>query len=155
MAARTGNVDLVRRLFQAGARVDAADEIGFTPVMEAARDGHIEVVRYLLAEGADPNHRSEASALFLAPMHMAGLSGSAEMVQLLADAGAEVDPKGREDGTPLMWALGEGKMEVAMRLLDLGADFNHKNSYGFSAADFARQMESAELLNKMGLEAAP
>lgn len=155
LAARTGNVDLVKRLVEAGAIVDAVDEIGFTPLMEAARDGKFDVVRFLLTNGADPNHRSEASALFLAPMHMAGLSGSADMVQLLADSGAETDPEGREGGTPLLWTLGEGKMEATMKLLDLGADFNHKNSYGFSAADFARQMENAELLKKMGLEAAP
>ena len=112
----------------------------------------MDVVKFLLETGANPNHRSEASALYLAPMHMAGLSGNPDMVQILADAGADIDPKGREDGTPLLWALGEGKMEAVMRLIDLGADYNHKNSYGFSAADFARQMNNAELLQKMGLE---
>ncbi|MBO6506197.1 MAG: ankyrin repeat domain-containing protein [Kordiimonadaceae bacterium] len=155
MAARTGNVELVKRLLEAGGVVDAPDEIGFTPLMEAARDGKIEVVRFLLAEGANPNHASEASALFLTPMHMAGLSGSADMVQLLADAGADIDPVGREGGTPLMWAMSESKLEATIRLLDLGSDFNHKNSYGFSAADFARQMNNAELLQKMGLRTEP
>ena len=152
LAARTGNAELVKRLVSAGADVDAVDEIGFTALMEATRDGKVNVVKFLLETGANPNHRSEASALYLAPMHMAGLSGGADMVQILADAGADIDPKGREDGTPLLWALGEGKMEAVMKLIDLGADYNHKNSYGFSAADFARQMNNAELLQKMGLE---
>lgn len=154
LAARTGNAALVKRLVSAGADVDAVDEIGFTPLMEATRDGKVDVVRYLLEKGANPNHRSKASALYLAPMHMAGLSGNPDMVQILADAGADIDPKGREDGTPLLWTLGEGKMEAVMKLIDLGADYNHKNSYGFSAADFARQMNNAELLQKMGLEPA-
>ncbi len=155
LAARTGNLDLVTRLVSAGAAVDAADEIGFTPLMEAARDGKTDVARYLLAQGADPNHRSNASALYLAPMHMAGLSDSAVMVQILADAGATPDPKGREDGTPLMWALGEGKLEATYKLLDLGADPTIRNSYGFSAIDYARQMENAELLEKMGQPTEP
>lgn len=155
LAARTGNATLVKRLVDAGAEVDAADEIGFSAIMEAARDGHIEVARYLLEQGADANRRSKANALYLTPMHMAGLSGKAEMVKLLVDAGAALDPLGREDGTPLMWALGEGKMETAMQLLELGADPHLKNKYGFSAADYARQTENAALLEKMALNSQP
>ena len=155
LAARTGNMTVIRRLVAAGAITDTPDEIGFTPLMEAVRDGKLEVARYLLSQGADANHRSNASALFLAPMHMAGLSGSSEMVQLLADAGAAIDPKGREDGTPLMWALGEGKLEATFKLLELGANPTLKNSYGFSAADYAQQMQNTELLEKMGQISAP
>lgn len=154
LAARTGNIAIVERLLDAGAEADAEDEIGFTALMEAARDGKHDIVKLLLSRGVDANHRSRESALFLTPMHMAGLSGSAQMVQLLADAGAALDPKGREDGTPLMWALGEGKLEASYRLLELGADPTIKNSYGFSALDFARQMENTELLEKMGQSAS-
>ena len=155
LAARTGNVDVVTRLIEAGANPDAIDEIGFSPLMEAVRDGKIEVARYLLSHDVDVNRRSNANALYLTPMHMAGLSGNPDMVQLLSDAGAGIDPKGREDGTPLMWTLGEGKIEATMKLLELGADPHHKNSYGFSAADFARQMENKELLQKMGEPVEP
>ena len=123
--------------------------------MEAVRDNKIEVARYLISLDADVNRRSYANALYLTPMHMAGLSGNPDMVQLLADAGADIDPKGRENGTPLLWTLGEGKMDAVMKLLELGADPHHKNSYGFSAADFARQMENADLLKKMGEPATP
>ncbi len=155
LAARTGNVELVARLVEAGAEADAVDEIGFSPLMEAVRDNKIDVARYLISLDADVNRRSYANALYLTPMHMAGLSGNPDMVQLLADAGADIDPKGRENGTPLLWTLGEGKMDAVMKLLELGADPHHKNSYGFSAADFARQMENADLLKKMGEPATP
>ena len=155
MAARTGNVAMVKRLVDAGAIADASDEIGFTPLMEAARDGKIEVVRYLLSLGVDPNHRSNANALYLTPMHMAGLSNNPEIVTLLVNAGAATDPKGRENGTPLLWALGENKLEASYRLLELGADPLFKNSYGYSAADYARQTNNAELMAKMGISAKP
>lgn len=152
MAARSGNVALVQTLIARGAKPDATDEIGFSPLMEAARDGKAEVVQYLLTQNVDVNRHSDASALFLGPMHMAALSGDSKIVQLLAEAGSDLNPLGREGGTPMMWALSEGKMETVNKLLELGADPNIKNSYGFSAVDFARQMENNELLKKMGVE---
>ncbi|MFC4346282.1 ankyrin repeat domain-containing protein [Kordiimonas lipolytica] len=151
LAARLGRVTIAERLLAAGAPVDQVDAIGFTPLMEAARDGQLETAQLLLEAGADPNHRSEASALHLTPMHMAGLSGKAEMVQMLAEAGAAVDPLGRENATPLSWALGEGKIEAAMALLDLGADPTIKSNYGYTPADIARNMKNEALLKKMKL----
>ncbi len=155
LAARSGNVDIVQRLISAGADVDAADEIGFTALMEAARDGKTEVVEYLLTQDVDVNRRSEASALHLTPMHMAAISGDAAIVSLLAEAGAKVDPQGRDGGTPMMWALGEGKMNTVDRLLELGANPTLKNKAGFSVLDYARQVDDKNLLSKMGHSSAP
>ncbi len=152
LAARTGNAALVKRLVEAGASPDAADEIGFSPLMEAARDGKTDVVQYLLSLEVDANRRSNASALHLTPMHMAALSGNAGIVRLLAQAGASLDPQGRDGGTPMIWALSESKMATVEALLDLGADAAIKNKFGFSAIDFARQLQNNELLQKMGAE---
>jgi outer membrane protein assembly factor BamB len=57
-AARTGNVEEVRRLIEeAGTPVDAGDRYDASALMMASEKGHLEVVEYLLAAGADPNHR--------------------------------------------------------------------------------------------------
>ncbi|SDD41546.1 ankyrin repeat domain-containing protein [Kordiimonas lacus] len=151
LAARLGHGVIVERLLAAGAPVDQPDAIGFTPLMEAVRDGQLETATLLLEAGADANHRSEATALHLTPMHMAGLSGKPEMVRLLAEAGADVDPLGRENATPLAWALSEGKIETSLALLDLGADPMIKSSYGYTPADMAKGMGNKALLEKMGL----
>ena len=47
------NWKLARRLIKAGARVDIADEKGFTPLMAAAMHGNLEMFRSLLAHSAD------------------------------------------------------------------------------------------------------
>lgn len=60
-------------------------EVGWTPLMFAARGGHVEIARALLDAGADVNRngRSAASAL-----HVAVENGHYDMAALLLEAGA-------------------------------------------------------------------
>lgn len=53
-AARSGQLAQVERLIAQGARINAPDEAGRTPLMLAAIHGHTAVVRRLLAAGANP-----------------------------------------------------------------------------------------------------
>jgi hypothetical protein len=52
-AALHGNVELVRRLIERGANINAMDNVGRTPLFPAAANGHVEVLKLLLAYGAD------------------------------------------------------------------------------------------------------
>lgn len=151
MAARKGDAEIVRRLILAGATVDAEDQIGFTPLFEAAREGNTSAVRLLLEAGANPNHKSKATALMLTPMHMASLSDNAETVNLLASKGANINATGRDNGTPLLWAMGERKIASSLALLDLGADTTIKSNYGFGAADLAKNLGNTKILARLGL----
>jgi len=58
-AAWFGEPAMVAALLQAGAEVDATSEVGNTALMHAAARGYLEVVRLLLAGGADPGHRNK------------------------------------------------------------------------------------------------
>ena len=53
-AARTGNTAQLERLLQQGALVNAPDEAGRTPLMLAVMNGQIDMIRRLLALGANP-----------------------------------------------------------------------------------------------------
>ena len=53
-ATREGNTDMVKSLLSSpGADVNAIDERGSTPLLEAARFGHEDISRVLLAAGAN------------------------------------------------------------------------------------------------------
>jgi ankyrin repeat protein len=58
-AAAARSVTIARLLIEHGAHVNArqGESGGFTPLMEAALNGHVELVELLLAFGADPTLR--------------------------------------------------------------------------------------------------
>jgi ankyrin repeat protein len=85
-AARTGNADTVRSLLASpNVDVNGVDEHGSTPLIEAARFGHDEVVAALLMAKADLNAKNDEgkNALMLAAE-----GGHDETVTLLTLAGA-------------------------------------------------------------------
>ena len=72
-------------LTAAKADVDGKDEHGNTPLMEAARFGHDEVVRALLVARADARAKNNEGKTALM---LAAEGGYTETVQLLKQAGA-------------------------------------------------------------------
>ena len=75
----------VRALIRVGATVDIRDQTGETPLIRAARLGHLTVVQALLAAGADVRARTLAGETALSE----ALRGShADVIELLRRAGA-------------------------------------------------------------------
>jgi len=81
-----GNTDMVKSLVSSpGADVNAIDERGNTPLLEAARYGHDDICRVLIAAGADLKAKDKdgKTALMLAVQ-----GGHDEVVRVLKQAGA-------------------------------------------------------------------
>jgi ankyrin repeat protein len=115
-AAEAGDVGEVERLVEQDPRLlNARDEDDITPLLYAAAEGHLEVIRWLLDKGAAVNQQSgyEGGGTFW----MACQDGCLPVVKLLLERGA--DPTiGLNCGyTPLMVACGRGRLEVVRLLL--------------------------------------
>jgi uncharacterized protein len=126
-AAETGDVALLRKLFDQGAKVDTAGPLGFTALMTAAEAGQLPVVRFLIAEGArlEPLNEEGTTALWLA-----AAAGHAKIVTALANAKADLEAvmnPGSPDGgsTALTTAAYHGREEAVRALLAAGADPKH------------------------------
>jgi len=98
-ATRKGDVDAVQRHLDAGAELDAQDpDLHSTALTTAAFMGETEVVRLLIAAGADVNARNGDKGTAL---HAAAFFGHPDIVKLLLDHGADVNIRNVHDETPL------------------------------------------------------
>ncbi|HEX5760432.1 MAG TPA: M56 family metallopeptidase [Thermoanaerobaculia bacterium] len=88
-------------------------------MLEAARDGEADAVRFFLDRGADPNGFVRGDGT---PLLVAAAEGHEEVVQVLLAAGADPNFPAPGDGSALIVAAREGRLEVARLLLAAGAD---------------------------------
>jgi len=128
-AAAKGDIVKVQNLLKKGNNVSDKDKYKpyATALHWAARDGHIEVVKTLLAAGADVNARDfyEETPLYYA---IDGKStNSLEIAKLLIDKGADVNAHDDSDQTPLessIYVNSETGYEIAKLLIAKGSKIN-------------------------------
>ena len=97
MAAGNGHAALVSRLAGLGALVDSRDDsLGWTPLIWAAREGHVGAVEVLLAAGADSSIQDGDG---MSALMWATREGHGEVAERLLAIGADAtlrDGKGRD-----------------------------------------------------------
>ena len=153
-AAHWDDVEMAALLLRAGARIDAANDFGVTPLLLASGNGRPAMIALLLEAGADPNLAAASGEV---PLMTAARTGSLEVVDALLDRGAEVNYTGPGHAqSALMWAASERHSHVAARLVERGADIRARSTGGYTPLLFAARvgdLESAKMLVAAGADA--
>lgn len=116
-AASGGYTDTILLLLERGARVNEPGLGGDTALHAAARRGHVQAARVLLAAGTPMKADEHGDT----PLHEAVRSGNAEAVRLLLAAGAKADAIGSGKVTAWHEAVMKGHEEVLRVLREAGA----------------------------------
>lgn len=131
-----GYPNLCQYLIEQGADVNKPQsDTGETPLHSslctADRKAHDLVLKILLANGANPNCATKPSVetdAFMrdirtraeTPLHRAAAFGNAETIQMLLDAGAQVDAKDMNGDSALTWASWHLRPRTILRMLCYG-----------------------------------
>ena len=71
------------------------------------------------------------------PMIWAAMTGDADCLRVLLEAGADVDARADMGDTALMWVVSKGRRDCIAVLLDAGADVNASDMAGLTVAMWA------------------
>ena len=82
----------------------------YTPLMEAAMNGHLDIVKLLIHHGADVNAQSSCGNT---PLMLACANGHEQVVKYLLKFGANVEDHNENGHTPLMEAASAGHVGCA------------------------------------------
>ena len=172
VARETGNLEMARRLLDAGADVNARDRFQSTPLELSAWRGFRDVVDLFLDRGATVPADTRAAGEMLATAAERGLErlfrllsgrvpvptgddgaamlraaaagGSADIVGILVGRGVDVATRDRYGRTPLHYAAENGRTEVVRLLLERGAQPNVRSLAGVSPLNAAEAFERAD-----------
>ncbi|KAK5162984.1 uncharacterized protein LTR77_011039 [Saxophila tyrrhenica] len=137
-----------------GANVDLPNEaLGLTPIMEAARRGHVACVRSLIKAGASLSAPAvSANPYRYNALHLAAQHDHVESIKVLLEAGMDIDGTDSYGDTALMHAIYTNSCEAMGALLHAGASVSPRNSVGQTAVDIIDLVCGEEIHARFTLE---
>lgn len=127
--------------------------IASLPLLKHLKPEQLQLAKILIAQGADINYVARDG---YTPLALAAMAGEFELVNLLLEHGANVNPKSTPGSfaagapTALMLAARGGNPEIVSFLIDRGADVNASQKsrnaacYGYTPLAFAVQSGSID-----------
>jgi ankyrin repeat protein len=116
-----GHLEVVSQLIAAGANVNVKCSAGYTPLWHAIVHGFRDITNVLLNNGSDVNAQP-----FL---HVAIVQGHEDIVRTLLDADADMEVRDNSGWTPLWAAVAADRPDIALLLMERGANVNVKCHY--------------------------
>ena len=117
----------VRLLVKAGAKVDAVNAIGETPLALAANSGDMDRAKFLLDNGADPNNGGAIAGIYALSVQ------NVPMMKLLIDRGLDLKTRVTPLGDTLLnFCVQDGSEDIVQLLLENGANPNDATKDGLT-----------------------
>ena len=112
------SLKFARLLETSGANVNYVSESGWTALVVAALEGHIDILSFLIESGASVNAVTNSG---WSPLMLAVFGNHCKCVQLLVQEGADVNVQGSARKSALSYAVEKGKVDLIKLMLRCSA----------------------------------
>ncbi|CAH0055349.1 unnamed protein product [Clonostachys solani] len=163
IAAKLGMASYARDVLLGDVDPNIPDQDGLTPMWLAASKGHAEMIRVLVAAGANPDQENASSGL--KPLHEAAAHNHYLVVQALLEAGVDpLTPKTKDSAfscgsrrstighTPLMYACHNGHVQSVEVFLSFLKDINTIHQALMWASEMGKSEVVARILQHPGVD---
>lgn len=132
-AVLSNDFDLARTALETQSVDTPSNNDSLTPLMVSANHSKVEMVNFLINNGANVNAKSDSgmTPLMLAMNPMS--EHTQAVVTALIEAGADINTQSNGGNTALMEASHKGMLRQVMTLILAGANLNIQNSFGETA----------------------
>lgn len=152
-AAKEGDMAKLKTLVEENPElVNAKNENQETPLHSAVSAGHLDIVEFLIAAGADVDAVDNQKTT---PLHLACYDGHRNIVEKLIFHGSNIEARSANGTTPLFWAVPGGHTEVFELLVNSGADIDVRVDNGSSLLHTTAlygQKDMAKILIEKGVD---
>jgi ankyrin repeat protein len=105
VACRLGSLGLVQLLLENGSSLETKESKsvgGYTPLLHAVAENHIQIAELLLQEGSDPNVCDAGQGFSC--LHLCARRNLIQMAKLLMAKGADIEQCDKDNLSPSYWA---------------------------------------------------
>ena len=143
-AAQTNNQKGLQLLCEKGADVHRCETIsGHSALLIATKQGHYEIVKYLIDQGADPEIRDKFG---FTPISMAIVEDKIDCLATLLGYGVLLERRDENYDTPFLSAIRCKNLEAIKMLVSAGADITVKTRDDKSIFDIADETKNEEVI---------
>jgi ankyrin repeat protein len=136
----------VEQLIKDGEKVNKPNKQGQFALWNAAWTHDPKMVALLIKNGADAKQLFKAKQGEIGLLEIATQEGPLEVVQLLSDAGADINLKSAHGQTPLRIASRNGHLAIVRYLLDKGANVDTRGDDGATPLEAAAGKGHADIV---------
>ena len=161
-ACRSGNLECVELMVNAGAIINCRGFDACTPLMGARYEKHVDIIRYLLAHGADPTIPDSWGIRPLRGLDPTHSDKDWEIICLLVEHGADVNMNMHmicdgycTDKSMIWYVCNVGMVDRVRYLLEHEADATKPDLFGVTPMAAARakgHMDCVSVLQEYGVE---
>ncbi len=139
-AIKYNRADAIKLLLKKGANINGMSKTNYTPLMTAFGSYRYEIAKLLIEDGADVNWKTDHFYGETFALMNAVSFKDPKWIRLLIKAGADLNAQTASGQTVLISAAHRGYSQVVKALLDAGAGYAIKNEKGETALSVGVQM---------------